>query len=217
MNPVSKDERALLVVANLTTWADGRYKALYQWLDQNAVSVAKVLMRLHYRQIEALAGPHATRESFVRRITDMARDPRTRALDVFLHLHGQPGKLFFEEGAVGTEGLAAQLAGAGLSERLRLLYSTACYGASHAPDFLKAGFRIASGSLGANANGPYDYPVQLLNWGLGQTYRMVARAGNHPAFMSTLDNLARALGFEDVNSHKTLHGRVLTRITTEAD
>jgi hypothetical protein len=217
MNPVTKDQRALLVVANLTTWADDRYGRLYEWLDQNAVRVAKALLRLLYRQINALTGASATREHFVQSVTEMALDPHTRALDVFLHLHGQPGRLFFEEGPVETSDLADELAAARLGQRLRLLYSTACYGASHAPDFVKAGFRVASGSVGANANGPYDYPVQLLRWGLGQTYRMVASAGNQPAFMATLDNLARTLGFDDISSHKVVHGRVQTRITTEAD
>ena len=33
MSIVSKEERALLVVANLTKWADERFQKLYEWLD----------------------------------------------------------------------------------------------------------------------------------------------------------------------------------------
>lgn len=217
MSAVGKDERALLVLANLTTWADARFLWLYEWLDQNAVNVAKVLMSLHYRHIEALAGPEATRDNFVNHIVNLAQDPKTRALDVFLHLHGLQGELFFEEGAVATSELADQIKAEHLQDRLRLLYSTACYGATHAPDFVRAGFRLASGSVAVNANGPYDYPAQLFSWGLGQTYRMVVKAGSHPIFVASLDGVARAFGFADVNSHKAIEGRVLTRISTEAN
>ena len=150
MSAVGKDERALLVLANLTTWSDTRFLWLYEWLDRNAVNVAKVLMSLHYGRIETLTGRDATRDNFVNRIVNLARDPRTRALDVFLHLHGLQGELFFEEGAVATSELADQIRAEHLHDRLRLLYSTACYGASHAHDFVRAGFRIASGSVAVN-------------------------------------------------------------------
>ncbi len=216
MSIVSKEERTLLVVANLTKWADARFQWLYEWLDQNAINVAKVLMGLHYRQIDTLTGPDATGANFVNRIISLAQDPQTKVLDVFLHLHGLEDELFFEEGPIATSELKDQLKAAALKDRLRLLYSTACYGASHASDFVKAGFRVASGAKGINANGPYDYPAQLFSWGLGQTYRMTVKAGSHPIFLASLDGLAKAFGFDDMDSHKVIEGKVLTRITSEA-
>jgi hypothetical protein len=217
MTVVGKDGRVLLVVANLSKWGDSRFLQLYEWLDSNAVNLANVLMRLHYREIDTLVGSEATRQNFVDRTAALAHDTQTRAVDVFLHLHGLPGELFFEDSPVATSELAAELKAADLKQRLRLLYSTACYGASHAPDFVKAGFRVASGSKAVNANGPYDYPAQLLNWSLGKTYRMTVQAGNAWLFREGLDAVARALGFADIDSDKVIEGRVLTRISTEAD
>ncbi len=217
MSVINRDERVLLVVANLTKWADPDFSKLYEWLDQNAVNAAKVMMALHYRLVDTLVGPEATCADFVDRLTALAQDPQTKAVDVFLHLHGLENELFFEEGPVETSELGDQLQAAGLKERLRLLYSTACFGATHAPDFVRGGFRVASGAVAINANGPYDYPAQLFNWGLGQTYRMVVQAGSNPMFLAILDNVAKAMGFDDVNSRKEIKGRVLTRIMTEAD
>lgn len=217
MGVINRDERVLLVVADLTKWADPDFHRLYEWLDQNAVNVAKVMMGLHYRLVDTLIGTEATSANFVERLITLAEGPQTKAVDVFLHLHGLENELFFEEGPVEAAELGDQLKEADLKERLRLLYSTACFGATHAPDFVRGGFRVVSGAVSINANGPYDYPAQLFNWGLGQTYRMVVQAGNNPMFMVILDNVAKAMGFDDVNSKKEIKGRVLTRIMTEAD
>jgi hypothetical protein len=213
MADVIKDERALLVIANLTTHGDPRFQWLYQWLDENAIRVAKLLLEPHYRLIATLTGPEATKVNFVDHMTNLVQDAQTKALDVFVHLHGLPGELFFVEGPVKSADLGEEIKSASLLP-LRLLYSTACYGASHAPDFVKAGFRTASGAIATCANGPYDYPAQLLTWRKGETYRQVVKAGNHPVFLMTHDAIARAFGFDDVNSEKVIEGKKLTRITS---
>jgi hypothetical protein len=216
MVDLTKDERALLVVANLTTYGDPRFQWLYQWLDGNAIQVAKLLLEPNYRLIATLTGPEATKANFVDRIVALAQDAQNKVLDVFIHLHGLPGELYFVEGPVKSVDLGAEIKSANLLP-LRLLYSTACYGASHAPDFIKAGFRVASGAIATCANGPYDYPAQLLTWRKGETYRQAVKAGNHPVFLMTHDAIARAFGFDDVNSEKLIEGKKLTRITSGPD
>jgi hypothetical protein len=216
MADVSKDERTLLVVANLSTWGQPRLQWLYEWLDQNAVTVARFLMAPSYWQIQTLTGAQATRSNFVEKIIRLAQEPQTRVLDVFLSLHGLRGVLYFEDGPVASSAVGEELRQAGLEHRLRLLYSTACYGASHAADFVKAGFRVASGAMALNANGPYDFPTQLLHWRAGETYRLAVRRANNRVFLETHDAIARGLGFGDVNSEKAIEGKKLTRITSEA-
>jgi hypothetical protein len=216
MSDVIKDERVLLVAANLSNGGDPRFQLLYQWLDANAISLAWVLMRAHYRRIHILSGTDVTSSSFVDSIHSLAHDPQTRALDVFLVLHGSKGKLYFDDGPVTSSDLAARLQAANLKQRLRLLYSTACYGATHAGDFVEAGFRVASGAIGVNANGPVDYPIQLHEWGHNKRYKAVVNAGNQRLGIWTHDAMARALGFDDVNSEKIIEGKTYTRITSEA-
>jgi hypothetical protein len=171
----------------------------------------------HYREIGTLSGDDVTSSNFVDRVVSLARLSDMRAVDVFLVVHGLPGQLLFDDGLFTSAEIGSRLRAAQLPDRLRLLYSTACYGATHAKDFVAAGFRTASGALGVNANGPYDYPAQLHHWGLGDTYRAVVKAGNNAIGTATFDGLARHLGFQDVNSEKIIEGRVLTRITTAAD
>ena len=53
---VSKDERALLVVVNFSTGGEPRFQWLYEWMDANAVVVAELMMKPHYRHIDTLTG-----------------------------------------------------------------------------------------------------------------------------------------------------------------
>jgi hypothetical protein len=220
MAEVTRDERALLVVANLVLedhGSDGgNYQWLYEWLDRNAVLVANLLMRPVYRVVESLTGDQVTLGAFLDRVASLARDPETKALDVFLVMHGSPGMLHFDDTDITTADLREHLKAADLAGRLRLLYSTACYGASHAGDFVKAGFRTASGAVAVCANGPYDFPTQLLKWGTVHTYKSTVTAGNNPVFRVIHDHAAKAMGFTDVNSEKIIVGKKYTRITSPA-
>ena len=216
MSTISKDKRVLLVVVNLSTGGDPKLQKLYEWLDANAVQVAKWLMQDHYRQIEVLSGNTVTSTNFLTKISDLALASQTEALDVFLCLHGLSNALYFDDGPVTSLHLGNQLKTANLNHRLRLLYSTACYGANHAPDFVRGGFRVASGAKAICANGMYDYPAQLHSWGMGNTYQAAVKAGNNPLGIDISDGVVRLLGFNNVNSEKIVVGKRLTRITSEA-
>jgi hypothetical protein len=216
MNRIESEERALLVVANLSDGGDPRLQKLYEWLDENAIKVAKLILDDEYHHIEALTGPDVTAQNFVGRVLANAQNPQIKALDVILVLHGLKEKLFFDDGSIESSDLGAQIQTANLQDRLRLLYSTACYGSTHAQDFIDAGFRTASGAAGVCANGPYDYPAQLYNWKQEKTYKSAVKAGNNPLWMAIYDNIAEALGFDDVNSEKVIMGKKYTRIYSEA-
>ena len=220
MAEIQKDERALLVVANLllgpSDGDSGDYGKLYEWLDKYAVLVANLLMRPVYRVVDSLTRDEVTLSAFVDRVATLVSDPATKTLDVFLVMHGSPGRLYFDDRSVATAELSKQLKAASPAGRLRLLYSTACYGASHAVDFIQAGFRTASGAVAVCANGPYDFPAQLLKWGSLQTYKSAVVAGNSPVFRLIHDNSAKLMGFTDVNSEKIIAGKKNTRITSPA-
>ena len=220
MDEIAKDQRVLLVVANLVIDEDndggGDYASLYKWLDRYAVLTANLLMRPVYRLVESLTGDQVTQSAFVERVNALARDPRTEALDVILVMHGSPGRLHFDDGEMTSAALSERLQAAHLADRLRLLYSTACYGFSHAQDFIDAGFRTACGAKRVCANGPYEFPTQLLHWGANATYKSTVRAGNNPVFRLIHDNAAKLLNFPDVDSEKVIVGKKYTRITTPA-
>ncbi len=95
MSEILKDQRALLVVANLVLGDSddgGDYDKLYEWLDKYSVLVANMLMRPIYRVVESLTENRVTLTGFVDRVVQLALDPQTQALDVFLVMHGSDGQ-----------------------------------------------------------------------------------------------------------------------------
>jgi len=213
---VSKDERVMVLVSNVSGTAK-KYRWLYRWLDDNATRMGMELTEGHYARVSVLKGDHVTREAFVTRLRRQAKSVGTQALDVFLNLHGLRDGLRFADGKARIEDLGEELADLGLGHRFRLLYSTCCWGALHAPHFEAAGFKTVSGARGINANGSYDFPVQLLKWTSGSTYESAVRAGNNAVMLKVHDRLAELGGFDNVDSFKEIHGVKSLRIDSIAD
>jgi hypothetical protein len=212
---IAKDDRVMLLVSNVAGTAK-KYELLYRWLDDNAISVGKDMTTPHYRKISVLKGDGVTREAFVTRVRILAKGVGTQALDVFLNLHGLRDGLKFADGKARIESLAEEIGDLDLDHRLRLMYSTCCWGALHAPYFVEAGFKTASGSAGINANGPFDFPVQLDRWTRGLTYDTAIRAANNPFMRMVHDRAAELIGFENVDSTKEIVGVKSLRITSDA-
>ncbi len=213
---ITKDDRVMLLVSNVAGTAK-KYELLYHWLDDNAISVGKDMTEATYRKVSVLKGDGVTREAFVTRVRILAKSVGTQALDVFLNLHGLRDGLKFADGKARIESLSAEIGDLGLGHRLRLLYSTCCWGALHAPYFVEAGFKTASGSVGINANGPFDFPTQLGRWTSGYTYESAVRAANNAFMRAIHDRAAELLGFDNVDSTKEIVGVKSLRITSNPD
>jgi len=203
---VSAKERRLLIVSNLTDFGRSDLKWLYQFIGKSSVTLARMILGSSYEQVSVLEAGEATAQSFIDRLTLLANEPGTLAIDVLLHLHGGDRVLWFADGPVSTPDLAQEIRARKLSGRLRLLYSTACYGGSHAQDFVDAGFCTASGAKGTNANAAHDYSLQLGTWALRKPYEKALRAGNKKIFVELYDGIARKMGFDDVDSRKIVKG-----------
>lgn len=203
---VSAKERRLLIVSNLTDFGRPELKWLYQFISKSSVALARLILGLSYEEVSVLEGGDATSHEFVDRLTQLSRCEGTKAVDVLLHLHGGDRVLWFADGPMSTPELSELIRRRKLSDRLRLLYSTACYGGTHAQDFVDAGFCTASGARATNANAAHDYSVQLGTWALRRTYAQALRAGNKKIFCELYDGLARRMGFEDVDSRKIVKG-----------
>ena len=213
---IAKDDRVMLIVSNVAGTAR-KYRLLYHWLDDNAVSIGREMTKDHYRKVSILKGDQVTRDAFVTRVRILAKSVGTQALDVFLNLHGLRDGLKFADGKARIASLGAELAELDLGHRFRLLYSTGCWGAMHAPFFVDAGFKTASGALGINANGPFDFPTQLDRWTKGNTYESAVRAANNAFMREVHDRAAELVGFKNVDSEKEIFGVKSLRITSDAD
>ena len=212
---VAKADRVLLLASNVSGTST-KFEWLYRWLDDNAVSLGRQITAPHYQKVSVLKGDQLTRPAFVTRVRTLSNTPGVRAVDVFLNLHGLRDGLKFADGKARIEDLCGELGALNLGHRWRLLYSTCCWGALHAPHFVRAGFKTASGSLGINANGPYDFPTQLTKWVAGRTYFSAVHAANNQTMREIHDGLAELFGFKNVDSTKVIEGVKSLRITSTA-
>jgi hypothetical protein len=138
-----------------------------------------------------------------------------RAIDVIVNLHGAKNQLFFEDGGVSTASLKNDFLALNLGHKLRLLYSTACYGRSHADDFVGSGFNAASGAVGVNANSATEYPTVLTMWAASAKFRDALAEGENILTRKAADDLAKMMGFSDANSDKVIYGN--GTITIDSD
>jgi hypothetical protein len=212
---IARADRVMLLASNVSGTSN-EFQWLYRWLDDNAVVLGRQITEPHYQKVSVLKGDQLTREAFVTRIRILGKTVGVKAVDVFLNLHGLRDGVKFADGTAPIEDLCDELEDLDLGHRWRLLYSTCCWGALHAPHFVRAGFKTVSGSLGINANGPYDFPTQLTKWVGGSTYASALRAGNNQTMREIHDGLAELFGFDNVNSTKIIAGVKSLRITSAA-
>jgi hypothetical protein len=205
--PVAKEQRQLVVVSDLTTFAPG-YLWLYKLIEANAVGMAQTKLGGDYAKINVMAVENATLANFHAGLAALAADPATSAIDVYVSLHGAPGAMWFHDGPHGSAEVRDALkTHSGMSEKLRALYSTACFGDSHADDWLAAGFRTASGSKGVNANSAYEYPAMMDSWKAGDSFGDAVAKGDDPVEQRIWDGIAaNQMHFDGVDSTKVVHG-----------
>lgn len=203
---VSKDQRVLLVTANLSSNVT-KYKSLYKFMDAQSVSLAQSKLGSKYRRIYVLSGERASRPEFVRALSVLAGAVENQAIDALIHLHGGDGRLYFADGGVNTSVLSGEIQNEGLDGKARALYSSACYGSTHAQDFLNAGFLVASGARKVNASSAYEYPKFLSEFGAGTSFGSSVSKADNSIARESADWIAEyILGFSNVNSRKVVLG-----------
>lgn len=214
INNDNKDKRALLVISHLAVGDDQKWKDLYSFLDTSGIALADTLLAGKYGLYEKLEKTQATKSEFIKKISSFDADPKIEAIDVILHLHGTKGKLVFAGDTISTADLKKELKSQKINKKLRLLYSTACYGESHANDFVDAGFKAASGAVGVNTNSPYEYPIVLTMWANGSKFREAIAVGENPYIRAATDGAASLLLFPDADSDKIIYGNSKISINT---
>ena len=203
---VDKSGRALLVVNSLAAVGEPKYSWLYEFCEASGVAVAETVLKPHYAEYRKLTAPHATKDAFLRALRSLGGDPAVEAIDVLLMLHGSENALHFDGGAARTGDLRGELAALGLRGKLRMLYSTCCYGDSHSDDLVAGGFRAAVGAAAVNANAATEYPTVLTLWAAGSALKDAVAAGETPLTRVPQDGIARMMGFADADSDKTIRG-----------
>lgn len=209
---VSREKRVLLVVNSLAEHGENRFHWLYHFIETAGVEIAKRLLTRHYRCIYFLRDQRATLAAFLNTVNKLSRDSSTEALDLFLQLHGEPGRLHFYDQWVSTKWLREEIKKSVRRDCLRLVYNTSCYGDSHSADLLKAGFKASVGSRRVNANAGSEYPIFCRNWSSARflrnrnlTVKELIGKADLPKPRRISDRIASRY-FKDVDSTKVLRG-----------
>jgi len=206
---MDKEQRAVVVISSLAPAGRKRLKVLYRALETISVEIADHMLRPVYGSYTVLSGAKAGRARFAAAVLAAAARDEIRAVDVVIVLHGSPGKIIFDDGngkgvSVPATDVAADLTPAG--PKLRMAYSTACYGESDAAALLAAGFDASCGAVGECANGPVEFPQVLSMWSHSHTLKDAVAKGDDPSTRVIFDTVAKWSGFPHANSQKQIGG-----------
>jgi hypothetical protein len=216
----NKDQRALVVVNELDL--DPDTAVLYRGLETTGRFFVEQLGGNHYAHVRKLYDQDATADNLVNALQAAAGRPGIREVDLIIMLHGEPEVLVFaRDDRVKSATLGDRIADLGIAAKLRLAYSTACFGASHADDLVAAGFTAAVGARKVNANGGIEVPVFTAEWPKNRTLSEVmatAQTGREAqdAAAEMVGGLTGAPWVGQVDSTKVIRGNGSIRITTSA-
>ena len=212
---ISKSQRALVVVCYLSAskkWFDG-----YNFIEASGMATIDLLIAGKYGTVTKLKDANATKAKFLSTLKTLGAKSTIKAIDVIMMTHGNPNKLYFyknddnKEETISTPALGADIKALKLESKLRLLYSTACYGSSHNNDFVNAGFCASVGAKAINTNSATEFPIVLGSWGGGDKISTAISWGEQGYVV--FDAIAKlSKDWEDSNSDKDILGDGSIRI-----
>jgi hypothetical protein len=212
---ISKSQRVLVVVSYLSAskkWFDG-----YNFIESSGIATIDLFLKNKYSSIEKLKDSNATKSKFLNKLKSLAGTSSIKAIDVIMMTHGGDDKLYFYESTgdkldtVTMSTLESDIKALGIGDKLRLVYSTACYGASHNKSFVNAGFSTSVGAKGVNTNSATEFPIVLSMWGGGDKISTAISWGEkgHEVF-DTIAKLNKE--WDDADSDKDIYGKGSLRI-----
>ncbi|MDW7739353.1 MAG: hypothetical protein SCJ97_04760 [Bacillota bacterium] len=219
-DPVSRSERVLLIVNSLSEHGDRRFRWLYQFTETAGVGIARRFLGKHYRFIHVLKDRNASRSKFLSSLDQIFRDIRVNTLDLFIQLHGEPGRIRFYDQWISSNHLGREITRISSTGCLRLVYNLSCYGDSHSAAFLRSGFNASVGAFKVNASAATEYPRFCRLWPKTGIYSRsklvlsdVVRRSDSPFSRNTQDRIVRRY-FRDVDSIKRIRGNSNLTINT---
>jgi hypothetical protein len=209
---VTKNERAVVVISDLTELPPEKDQ-LYTFIENAGRAVCESLIKSNYVDYVTLYDASATKANLVQTLQAIGAKPTIKAIDLIVMLHGRTNQLGFKGGHSNTKTLATDIAELNLNNKLRLVYSTACFGSSHNDDFRKAGFNTSIGARKVNTNAAVELPVVLQLWISGQKIKDSLAVGENPLTRDTADAAAKLFADfnnlsykDDIDSDKVLAG-----------
>lgn len=210
---IQKNQRALIVISQLTRGVDQDQRWLYRFIESSGRDVVESTLKDDYADYVTLYDQSATKANLLNTVRAIGAKPTIKEIDLVVMLHGSRNSLVFHDAACNTSILRTDIANLNLTRKLRMVYSTACYGDSHSDDFVNAGFSAAIGAVAVNANAAVELPVFLNLWSWNWRLRDALGAAESPLTRVPADEAARVFGDanntswkDEVNSDKRIRG-----------
>jgi hypothetical protein len=191
---VSKSQRgAVIFVANLahgSTLEQGFFNSV----QFAAVTIAQASLGPLYGHVTTVQGNSATLAQLHAALKAEANRSGVKAVDLIFVTHGLSEKVLFSDGKTPMTTVSAEIVGhlnATQRGKLRIVFSTACFGATHRSAWLSAGFKAASGSTGIYADSATSYPAFLGAWIIGTKFLDSVNVANNADPLRLSDNAAR--------------------------
>ncbi|RME04611.1 MAG: hypothetical protein D6805_02360 [Planctomycetota bacterium] len=163
----SKDAAVVVVMCEPYNRSAGKM------LEKYGKRLLEPWVRPYYRTKYWLLGPDATPEAFLQTIRKAAKSHKV--VDVLIFAHGKKGYLIL----AGKKTLSNAQIVQGLQhrggEKIRMVYTTACYSQTHLKAWKQAGAFAVRGAPGVNR--PLDFPRFYLGWMLGEDFRKASQNG----------------------------------------
>lgn len=213
---VTKEQRdAVVFLANLAP-TEQPAKAFYEFVGFSAESAVTALTPV-YRRVHLVKGRSATLPALVSALNTAASNSAVKAVDLIFVTHGLSEEVVFSD-VRATMDQVRQAVTDGLSAadraKLRAVFSTACYGATHRGDWTGAGFNVVSGSRKIYADSALSYGAFLAAWASGQSFSSAIGIANASDPLDAQDKAAtpilRQFGFSEEEANDVDSTRVIS-------
>lgn len=200
--------RGIIAVVNLDDHA--KFKPLYKIETRVASKRIKKWATQAYEEVIILNKSAATRENFLSELNRLNTSSTIKRIDVIFYLHGHgpnsrygSSLCFVGETCTPTRDLSRQILERvdHQTDKLRMVYSDACWGADHLTDLESAGFKAVAGALGVDSNHSADLRRFLSFWIKGKSFKDAIDFANAFKLTPTLDRIIK-----DGNSFKVITG-----------
>jgi hypothetical protein len=221
--PIGKSARELVQIIYVSDGYVGAERRLYEFIELSSEALTRTVLGGLYSRLTFVKGSDATLPGLVAALEAATARSRTKAVDLLFTTHGYTNKMQFADGTIRDMDVAEailEIAPAARLGKLRVVFSTACIGASHRDAWMKAGFTAASGSKGTYADSAVSYVPFLSAWASEKTFAQAIDAANNVDPLHIADNLAkeyyRSKGQDDradgIDSERVYSGNGRTRI-----
>ena len=192
---VTKAQREVVILSPGLAQGNALERSFYNFVEFNAIALATATLGTRYKTVHIVQGAAATRAGLANTLNEIASRTTVRAVDLVFITHGLTTEVVLHDKRWTMAEVRDRIrSGLTLADRakLRMVFSTACFGASHRTAWREAGFKTVSGSREIYADSAASYLPFLSTWALGGTFAASVTAANVAGVPSGWDLAASA-------------------------